>query len=214
MNSYINCYSPKYRMKQLSIAQLKTARQKALKNAEDLVKDAEVLFEFASYPRVLFLSHIAGEEIGKYIILTSTFVMLVAGKTINWRKFWKRITSHKVKLELITYMEDIYLDQPFPDSLKEYFKDLRKQVKDLDRFKQKSLYCDFTEEIPHCPSDLIGKNFAKNALVWAKGRLGLFTGIEKEIQKVKILDKITEKSIQEFVKKHGFEKFFKITNEK
>ena len=188
-------------MKSLSIKQIKIARQHALKNADNLVKEAEALFNIGSYPRVVFLSHIAGEEIAKHIMLTSTLVKLIAGKNINWKKFWKRLTSHKEKLELILFMEDTYFDKPFPDNLEEYFEDLREQAKKIDYFKQMSLYCDFAEEIALSPSELIDKETAKNALGWAKGRIRFFTTMENEFQKREILDKLTENTIKEFVKK-------------
>lgn len=196
-------------MKSLSLEQIKIARQNALKNANSLVKEAEALFNIGSYPRVVFLSHIAGEEIAKHIMLTSTLVRLIAGKGINWKKFWKRLTSHKEKLELVLFMEDTYLDKPSQDNLEKYFEDLREQAKKIDRFKQKSLYCDFTEEIPHSPSELIDKEIAKNALGWAKGRIRFFTTMENEFQKREILDKLTEKTIKELAKKIGVEIFFK-----
>lgn len=192
-------------MKSLSLEQIKIARQQALKNADNLVKDAEALFNIGSYPRVVFLSHVAGEEIAKHIMLTSTLVRLIAGKNICWEKFWKRLTSHKKKLELISLMEDIYLDKVVTDNLDEYFKELREQVKKIDLYKQKSLYSDFTKGISHSPNELIDKVIAKNALVWAKGRVRFFTQIENKFQKEKILDKITEKSIQEFINKSGID---------
>jgi len=197
---------------ELTIEQVKIAQQKALNNAEALVKDAEALFELKSYPRVVFLSQIAGEEIGKHIMFSSLFVRLLAGEEINWKKFWTKATSHKRKLELVTYMEDVYLEQPFPESLKEYFEKIALQIRDLDRFKQKALYSDFTEGYPHTPNDIIDETIAKNALAWAKGRIGVFSTIEAELQKSGIFEKMTKESVQEISKKLGIEKFFQ-TNE-
>jgi hypothetical protein len=102
-------------------------------------------------------------------------------------------------------MDDIYHDKVVTDNLDEYFKELREQVKKIDLYKQKTLYCDFTEEIPHSPSELVDKEIAKNALGWAKERIRFFTTMENEFQKRKILDKLTEKSIQEFINKFGID---------
>jgi AbiV family abortive infection protein len=194
-------------MKPLSIDQLKVDRSKALKNAGELIKDSDFLFKKGSWARTLFLSQIAGEEIGKHVLLSSLFIQVIAGDHINWKRAWARITSHREKLELATYMEeDIFLEQPFPDKLEAYFEQIKHQVKELERFKQKALYCDFTEEIPHCPSDIISKEIALNALKWVKGRYKLFSGIEKELQKFKVCDKITKESIKIYRKKYGIDK--------
>ncbi len=89
-------------MKKLSVEQVKIAREKALRNAKDLIKDAELLYENARWPRVVFLCQIAGEEIGKHILLSSLTIRLIAGDEINWKRVWKRLTSHREKLEMVT----------------------------------------------------------------------------------------------------------------
>jgi AbiV family abortive infection protein len=195
-------------MKPLSIEQLKIARRKSLQNAGELINDAEILFKSKSWARTLFISQIAGEEIGKYLILTSAFVSLVAGDNVNWKKFWQRITSHQEKLQMATYLEDILLGQDFPKKLVEYFEKLKEETKNLERFKQYALYCDFTTESPCCPSDLISKDIALNALKWAKGRYKLFAKIESELKRHSIPNKISKEGIQAFRKKYGIEKIF------
>lgn len=196
-------------MKPLSLDQLKIARQKALTNARELVEEAKLLFEKEHWARALFLSQIAGEEIGKYILLSSTAVNLIAGDEIQWSKFWKRLTSHREKQTMITYIEDILLDQPFSDDLSHYFKELEKQVNDMEVFKQKSLYCDFTLDFPHSPSDVVTKEIAENALKWSNGRLELFSGIEEKLKSDNAFEKISGDFIQKFRERYGIIEFFK-----
>lgn len=116
------------------------------------------------------------------------------------------MTSHREKLEAITYLEDVFLEQPFPDDLGDYFKNLKKESHSLESFKQKSLYCDFTDEIPHCPTEIITKKFAGDALKWAEGRYGLFSNLEKELCKADVTKKITKEHILKFRQMLGIEK--------
>lgn len=97
-------------MQQLSIDQIKKSRVKALQNAGELIHDAEILFKEERWPRVLFLCQISGEEIGKYIMLSSIFVKKISEVEINWKRVWQRLNSHTEKYELATYMEDIFLE--------------------------------------------------------------------------------------------------------
>ena len=198
-------------MKKLSVEQVKIAREKALRNAKDLIKDAELLYENARWPRVVFLCQIAGEEIGKHILLSSLTIRLIAGDEINWKRVWKRLTSHREKLEMVTYLEDVFLEQPFTDTLNEYFSELKDEVQQLETFKQKSLYCDFTQEIPHCPTDIIKEEYAQNAIKWAKGRSDLFSKIEEGLKDVNVLDKISKKDIEKFRQSMEIEHLFNKT---
>ena len=195
-------------MRQLSINQIKESRLKALQNAEELVNDAEILFQAERWPRVLFLCQISGEEIGKYLLLSSIFVQKISGVDIDWKRVWKRLTSHTEKYELVTYAEDVFLEKEILADIKNYFEKLKDESKELERFKQKSLYCDFTEEIPHCPSDIIGKDIAESALQWAKKRCRLFKGIEQSIQKAKVTEKITQDVIEHIKKEFGLKNLY------
>ena len=195
-------------MRQLSIDQIKNSRVKALQNANELIQDAEILFNEEQWPRVLFLCQISGEEIGKYIMLSSIFVQQISEVEIDWRRIWKRLTSHIEKYELVTYMEDVFLEKNVFIDMKKYNDKLTDESRNLDQFKQKSLYCDFTEEIPYCPSDIIGKEIAEYALKWAKNRFNLFNNMEKKLQEAKIPDKITKEFIDQAKKDLGVEDLY------
>ena len=99
---------------------------------------------------------------------------------------------------MITYIEDVFLERPFPNDIKDYFKDLKKESQLLESFKQKSLYCDITDGIPHCPSEIITRKFAEDAFKWAEGRYGLFSKIEKELSEAEVIKKITKEDIANF----------------
>lgn len=135
-------------------------------------------------------------------------ISVIAGDKINWRRFWKRFTSHEEKFKTATHLEDMFLDHTFPDNLKDYFGELKAQVQDLERGKQKSLYCNFTENIPYVPSEIFGENMATNALKWAKSRVNLFSWVEDEYKKSGILEKISKQSIENFRKEFGITKLF------
>ena len=187
-------------MRQLSIKQIKLSRVKALQNANELIEDAEILFKEERWPRVLFLCQISGEEIGKYVMLSSLLVQQISEKEIDWKRIWKRLTSHTEKYELATFMENVFLGKNLPTDMKailEYNRMLKDESKELDRFKQNSLYCDFTGESTHCPSDIIGREIAESALKWAKGRINVFDILEESLQQADVPERINKAFIEE-----------------
>jgi AbiV family abortive infection protein len=195
-------------MRTLTLDQAKSARRKALQNARELVEEAELLLDHKRWARALFLCQIAGEEIGKYILLNSVVVCMIAGDVINWTRLWKRLTSHQEKLELVTFVEDMFLERPLPDQSEKYKEELEAEVRVLEQGKQKSLYCDFTGEMPHLPSEVIGEDMARNALKWAKGRIQMFSQMEEEWEKAGILEKISKADIVRFRDKFHLTRLF------
>jgi len=196
-------------MKHLTLEQLKVVADKTLENAKELIEEAEILLDNKRYSRVLFLSQIAGEEIGKYLLLKSTMVSLATEQIINWKLFWKQYKSHKEKLKYVTYFEDVLLEQISKNkSIKEYYGELKSQVFMLDEHKQKSLYSDFTEEIAHKPKDVVTKQMATDSLKWARGRFGLFSELYRKTRENKTIDKITKKDFLDFIEERGLTKFY------
>jgi AbiV family abortive infection protein len=59
--------------------QLEQARTKALANAERLVSDAALLLKNKRWPAALYFCQIAGEEIGKYLMVLSALVQIKSG---------------------------------------------------------------------------------------------------------------------------------------
>lgn len=84
------------KLRELSLEQLAHGRLEALQNAIDLIEDAECLLKQGRWARSAFLSNIAIEELGKYLMIMGAIGNLIAGQ-IDWRKFWKRFVSHREK---------------------------------------------------------------------------------------------------------------------
>ncbi len=164
----------------LTREQLKEGRLKALANARDLVDEAQLLHADARWPRVVFLCHIAAEELGKYIMLMSAFVELtVDPRQFDWNRFWKRFNSHHQKFTLLTFWEDLYLTRTGDKSLSQSLEDLAAATRELNTGKQKSLYADLTEGSFRAPRDLMGQKIASMALGLAQKRADLISSFEE-----------------------------------
>ena len=148
-------------MKALNKEQLLSACEKSLSNAKDLIDDAELLFENKRFSRTLFLSLIASEEIGKHMIFVSTYINFVTEQEINWKRFWKEITTHHEKLNLVNLVEELRFDTVSLDTVAASYIKTISHSKSMDKTKQKSLYMDFTKGYPHVPSEFITEKLAE-----------------------------------------------------
>jgi len=63
--------------------QLRQAARNAVNNARDLLRDAEILVKHKRWPRSIFLTQIASEEIGKHVMLVSALVKLANGTPLS-----------------------------------------------------------------------------------------------------------------------------------
>ena len=69
-----------------------------LTNAESLIEEAAILFQYGSYARAFTLSHIAREELSKCLMLHSAGVRKLAGHPVDEKKLMARLRDHKAKL--------------------------------------------------------------------------------------------------------------------
>jgi len=159
----------------LTLEQIATARLKALRNAEELIADAEVLYSEQRWPRALFLSQIAVEEAGKYFYLFSSCAALVDG-SIDWKKFWKSIRSHSDKTTVFLMMEDMLLCTGCIEP--KLISDFRTNSRILERGKMWSLYADYEQKDFFAPSEVIPKWIVDQAIDLAKKRVGFARAFE------------------------------------
>lgn len=180
----------------LGIDQLKAARLKALQNAEELINEASILFNNGCWARVVFLSQVGAEEIGKYIMLTSALVEVIVNPvSFSWKKFWRRYLSHTAKSQNILLFEDIMLTNI--DNFPAYFKEQRRIVSDLEKGRQISLYSDYIENNFYSPTELFSGKIATDALRWAKNRLRLIKELENK--SIFRLDEMTKEEVREYI---------------
>jgi AbiV family abortive infection protein len=167
-------------LRELSLEQLNQGRLKALQNATDLISDAECLFKDGRWARSVFLSQIAIEELGKYLIIMGAIGNLIAGQ-IKWSKFWKRFANHREKAGNI-FLFDAALS-PFQKQ-QEIVKNFEKADTDANEFlkeKVSSLYVDFRNDQFLLPMDVVDEGSAKRAIENAKAVLAFFEFGEKHV---------------------------------
>ena len=70
--------------------------QEALSNAEELLRDARILFEHERYSRAMALAVIAIEEVAKWSIVQDGFPATHDG---DWKRFWVSVRSHSTKID-------------------------------------------------------------------------------------------------------------------
>ena len=180
----------------------------ALENARDLVKDAQVLAAAQRWPRVLFLSQIAGEELGKVIMCVSGIVEAAHGR-FNRPKFEKRYRHHLSKLMNVMGVENLFLSKDFDREVKE----LNETARIYEFGKMLSLYSgQFAGDDRHdaaalLPRENISEAIAKNALRMSEGRLQLIEGTSgKWFSSLETLsDDDIRRLTAEFLKKVGIE---------
>lgn len=103
------------------------------KNSNELLKDAEALFERGSYGHALGLAVMAMEEYGKKLLLAAAKLDV----THVDKDFWNIFTSHGSKLALAIEM----LAKGFPDAPSD--SRILKIAKKLERVRQRGLYVDY-----------------------------------------------------------------------
>ena len=182
-------------MRELSLEQLTHGRLTALQNAIDLISDAECLFKEGRWARSAFLSQIAIEELGKYLIIMGAIGNLIA-EQIEWRKFWKRFVSHREKTGNIFYFEAAL--SPSQED-REILRDFEKADTDTTEFQKEklsSLYVDFRGDRFVLPMDVVHEKIAKRALENAKAVLSFFELEERHVFSKANLSKLSTSTLQ------------------
>jgi AbiV family abortive infection protein len=198
------------RNQELSLKQIDEGRKKALDNACDLFKDAKILLENERYARALFLSQIATEELGKYIMLISTAVKVVYEEVEReWKEFWTGYKTHKIKSGKVLIIEDFFLsDKKFS----ECFDDSFKQREIYEIAKMSSLYSDFHEDRFCSPMELIDEKTANLAVNVTEKRVKWIKSYDENIIREDGLLKLRKETVEEFYEKMGIKELFDLKN--
>jgi AbiV family abortive infection protein len=85
---------------QLTARELLSLFRYALRNAQDLVGDAEALLLAERWPRAYALAHVAHEELAKCLGLMNMWVLSVRGDPNPWGQFWRNWRVHAFKIQL------------------------------------------------------------------------------------------------------------------
>ncbi|MEQ1591449.1 MAG: AbiV family abortive infection protein [Thiobacillaceae bacterium] len=144
------------------ISQLARGAALALANAEDLFREASVLFACKAYSRALFLHQISMEECGKIEILGGWASGQLMGLPLNIKKVASALASHKAKNFANAYMLPVSEAersawrvanwQTAIDTFDEQQAEFHNQSNEK---KNAALYVDFEEGIFRAPTERI-----------------------------------------------------------
>ncbi|MBC5863150.1 AbiV family abortive infection protein [Flavobacterium turcicum] len=118
----------------LDLNTLKIGIIKNLRNSQELIDEAEILFNNEKYARTYLLSHIAIEESSKCAMLLKLIAFNIWEEEIDIKNVRKRYSSHKEKIKNFELLK-ILTDKKDYDLV-----DLDKQIDILNTSKNDSLY--------------------------------------------------------------------------
>jgi len=185
--------------KKLSINELNKARVKALQNAKELMKDAELLLQGKRWPRVVFLCRTAEEEMGKYWFLVGAAIAAISGK-IDWKHFWKTYRNHKGKTMMLHHLELWGLKGTH---LVRELLELEKRADSLGKVRECALYSDVSTKDFVSPEEVIGQHLATRVFKLDMDRLELLELIEKEsLKSGAVLSNLTKESVEKLLSRY------------
>ena len=167
-------------MKELSLDQLIEGRQKPLKNASDLIEEAEILLNSHRWARAVFLACIAIEELGKYLIIMGAIGRVLTGN-MDWKKFWKRFRSHEEKTGNIMVFDAMIGPFVSAEDTLASVRRAKRHTSDQEKEKLNSLYVDCTAEGFVLPMDHVNEKDANKAVESAKAVLRFFREMENHV---------------------------------
>ncbi len=193
-------------MYNFSPEKLFAGREKALKNALELLEDSKVLFEAEKWARCFFIIQIATEELGKYGIIVTSTISAIHG-SLDWKRFWKRFKDHKNKTRHILVLENFrrFLDDPLSELLNTEA-DI-KYAEAQEYVKMQSLYCDVGDDGEFfAPSEIVTKRNCELSLQLLNNRVSLVTSFENKVAKKFPIVEMQKKDIDRFYKEIGISK--------
>jgi AbiV family abortive infection protein len=156
----------------LDLNTLKLGIIKNLRNSQELIDEAEILFNNQKYARTYLLSHIAIEESSKCAMLLKLIAFNIWEEEIDVKNVRKRYSSHKEKIKNFELLK-ILTDKKDYDLV-----DLDKQIEILNTSKNDSLYVSWSNENEFVlPSEIYDKKNAEEKLNVALNYVKLYTSI-------------------------------------
>nr|DAY60183.1 MAG TPA: abortive infection protein, AbiV family [Caudoviricetes sp.] len=159
------------------------------KNAQDLLDEAQLLFNHNKYARAYTLSHLASEELGKLPTIHSARIKILQSKEIDWKKFNKMLEGHETKLGKIFFFDYLNSDiDLIRDSDLIKHENKMKSIKSINRMKNDSLYAGVSNGKPHIPNELITRDDAKKQIEELLHRFHLIENLWKGFVNTEISD--------------------------
>jgi len=151
---------------------LKNGILKNLRNSQELIDEAEILFKNEKFARAYFLSHIAIEESSKCAMLLKVVAFNIWNEEIDIKNVRKRYSNHKEKIKNFVLLNSIIGKKSINIC------NLNKELDDSNNSKNDSLYVSWTNENEfELPSENFTKEKAEEKLNLALEYCKLFTSI-------------------------------------
>ena len=156
----------------LDLNTLKLGIAKNLKNSQELIDEAEILFNNEKFARTYLLSHIAIEESSKCAILLKVVAFKVWNEEIDIKNVRKRYSNHKEKIKNFELLNLIIEKGTYDESI------FNQVIEDTNNCKNDSLYVSWSNENNFTlPSEIFTKEKAEEKLHSALEYCKLFTSI-------------------------------------
>ncbi len=126
----------------ITLDEIKVGILETINNVESLLDDAQYLLKAKRYPRAFALSVTAIEEIGKIMVL-QTMAEIPESHRGVWKTIWNDFRSHNLKY---SYGETKVWNDQLLAQLGAYLSADYKEKIVLERFRQLSLYVDYSEK--------------------------------------------------------------------
>jgi len=192
----------------------------ALNNAEDLIKEGDLLFENAMVLRAYSLYQLSLEELGKAGQLYDLLLTIKVGIEINWNKVNDEFSSHKEKTKQAIDFEICSIIPPLlrekglkKTKVLQSLKELVQQQTDVfnsNKLKNDSLYLGISVDKFISPKDIITKEMTELLKKDLTVRYNIAKKILTDFANGKDDETINE--IREIVLKHRLQKNLEIRN--
>jgi len=190
-------------MQRMTVEGVETARRKVLRNAEDLIRDAEILLGNGRFPRAYALAVLACEEVGKLPMLVRAGAATTLGRPFDWKKLDHRLRKHGEKLALIALM-DYCLGQT-PEDDREFTDGAMRAASrgglpsTINTLKQAALYVNITGEACTAPCEAISGERATRIVTAARAVVTVFASMEATTLG-RIAESVRRPRFQEFLR--------------
>jgi len=156
-------------MENLTIKELHLLRLDIFDNAENLQKEAKLLFDNQMFSRAYLLAYFCFEELGKIPIIVGAIAKLQSDEIVDWKKLKKRFYNHTKKISSQNHHYYMFgMENDFQNNSDvEWLKDAENSV--LSSFEKKNLatYVDVKDKKFLLPSKEITKDETEKLISFA-----------------------------------------------
>lgn len=142
----------------LTLEQIADGITVALKNADELLEEAQILYDNGRYARATALIVLAEEEMGKHLLILDSIKCRNDAKC--WKRFWSEFRSHHKKFTNALALGYLYA----ACDLDEIINEANLLSCEANLTKQLALYVDFNGTYFWIPSKLFNKMFVEKIL--------------------------------------------------